>query len=447
LLEGVIIRPLQHAGSYSYAVDWRPGALPLALISLVVLAAFRSWRQSGRASAAQGLLVGLRLLLLTGVLAVVALLETHRVIGVLFSYALPWLWVWVVPLREPAGETARPDARPLLACVLLLQALHGYPVGGSQLIWGSFLLFPLVALALPETGAWLAMRGPSLRRVAGLTAILPVAVVAAKAGWATRGWHDAYEQRVVLALPGTEGLRLGEREVLAYQTLVLNSVLHADRLFSLPGMFSFNLWSGVATPTLRNTTLWYALLTEAEQREIIAALEQSRRPALLVDAALIGILHHSGAPPTGPLYTYLLANFHPAFAFHGLGFWVRQGRLLLPAGTAWRLPDNGHGYHIALSGLDTPVERIELRDADRPDAGRLIMDARNSHVAIQPVNLDGTPRSAAVEAVWPLRIDGPVWVTIRSSDLATFVPGAASVLEFKSADGRRMTAALVVDAK
>lgn len=447
LLEGVIWRPLQHAGSYSYAVDWRPGTLILALASLVLLGLQQSWIRRGRSAAAERLVVGLRLLLLGGVLTVVALLEKQRVIGVLFSYAIPWLWVWVWPLARPAQGAAGQDARPLLACVLLLQTLHAYPVGGIQICWGGFLIFALVAMAWPETCAWLATRQSGIRRVARLALALPVVVVAVKAGWTAGEYHAAYARNPELGLPGTAGLRLSERETLAYRTLVVNSVLHADRLYSLPGMFSFNLWSGLPPPSLHNTTLWYTLLTAQEQREIVEGLEEARRPALVVDAALVNILKTSGSAPSGPLYDYLLANFRPVFSFQGLGFWVRQGRVVLPVGTAWRIAPDGDGFQVCLAGSDRPVAQIELRDAEQPAAGGVKLDARNSRVTIQFMNLDGTPRAGPSEATWPLQIDGPAWITIRSDEFRGHPRGPTPLLEFKAADDLPQAAALVVDAQ
>jgi hypothetical protein len=133
-------------------------------------------------------------------------------------------------------------------------------------------------------------------------------------------------------------------------------------LFSLPGMFSFNLWSGLPTPTQRNTTLWYSLLSEAEQHAIIQSMERARRPGLVVDQALLAILHSSGAAPKGSLYIYLLSNFQPAFSIHGLGFWVKKGRPIAPVETAWRASghDDTHSFRACLIGVGEPVGSLEI---------------------------------------------------------------------------------------
>ncbi len=447
LWDGVIRGPMKHAGTYSFAVDWRPGTLALALASLVALAGHRWWSSRGHAESADRLVVTLRLAQILGLLTGVALLGQFRVIGALFSYAIPWLWLWLVPLQGGAHRQGESEGRELVACVLLLQTLHAYPVGGSQIGWGSFLLFALAAMAVPETGAWLEARlGARSRARLGLSVLL-VLVASTKAGLVAKEYHDTYASQTDLALPGTAGMRLTEREAATYQTVVTNSVLHTDMLFSLPGMFSFNLWSDRPTPTQRNTTLWYSLLSEPDQRAIIESLERARRPGLVVDWALVSMLHNSGAPPSGLLYDYLLANYRPAFGLRGLGFWVKKGRMIVPVGTAGQMrdPDGKTILRTCLIGTGEPVESMELFAPDEPGAERLMLNGRNTRISIQPVNPDGAPRAAARETGWPFQFDGLAWITVSSDTLPPLSPESAWMLVLKTPDGHRAGTALFVD--
>lgn len=447
LWAGVILGPMKHASAYSFPVDWRPGTLGLALASIIALAGHRWLRSRGRAEAADRLVVTLRLVQILGLLSVVALLGQFRVVGALFSYAIPWLWVWLVPLQEVPPRQEESGGRGLVACVLLLQMLHAYPVGGIQLSWGSFLLFALVAMAVPETSSWLEGRlGTWLRGRLVLSGLL-VLVAGTKAGLVAKEYHDTYTAGWDLALPGTGGMRLSEREAATYQTVVTNSVLHADMIFSLPGMFSFNLWSDRPTPTQRNTTLWYSLLGEPDQRAIIESLERARRPGLVVDWALVSILRNSGAPPTGPLYDYLMSNYRPAFGLRGLGFWVKNGREIAPVGTAAQLrgPDGKTVFRLCLLGTGEPVESMELFAPDQTGAERLMINARHARISIQPVNPDGSPRAATWETGWPFRFDGLAWITVSSDQLKPLPPDSAWMLVLNSRDNRRINTALFVD--
>ncbi len=447
LLEGMLLGPMRHAEAYSYAVDWRPGTLLMALAALVALAGYRWLLQQGRVAAAEHLVIGLRLLLLVGLLAVLALLEHFRVIGVLFSYAIPWLWVWLVELSGVPRRPTESDGRALVVCALLLQTLHAYPVGGIQICWGSFLLFAVVAMAVPETGAWLEARCGARFRPGLILSGLLVLVAGAKVGMMAQEYRQIYWSNTALALPGTGGLRLSERETAAYRSVVANSVLQADVLFSLPGMFSFNLWSGRPTPTQRNTTLWYSLLSETEQHAIIQAMERARRPGLVVDQALLAILRGSGAEPRGPLFVYLLSNYQPAFSIHGLGFWVKKGRAIAPVETAWQTSGSGdtHSFRACLVGTGESVESLEVFDPDQPATERLVLNARNAQVSIQSINPDGSPRAAAQETGWPFQFDGLGWITVRSDALRPLAPERSWLLGLKGRDQREVGSVPFVD--
>jgi len=443
LLEGVIFGPLRHADAYSYAVDWRPGSLVLALVAMLALAGHRQLVNRGRSDAAARLLVGLRLAHIFGILIIVALLGHFRVIGVLFSYSIPWLWLWLMPLPDVARDEAGQDARGLVACVLIMQTLHAYPVGGIQICWGSFPLFALIGMAVPETGAWLEQRA-GVRRGPGVWLCgLLLLVTGGKGVLTAVEYRQHYLLGEDLQLPGTAGMRLSRRESATYQIMVTNSVAHADMLFSLPGMFSFNLWSDLPTPTLRNTTLWYALLSEPEQIAIIRALEKARRPMLVVDRTLISILQTSGAPPKGPLYAHLLANFRPAFSLHGLDLWVKAGRTIAPIGTLRSAGD--HALQVCLIGSGGPVEAVEISDPDDPSGERVVLDASNTRIVVQPLNSAGNPQGPSHDAGWPLQFDGLAWITLSSGELRARSPEHERMLVLKYSDGRLSQAALSVD--
>jgi hypothetical protein len=122
--------------------------------------------------------------------------------------------------------------------------------------------------------------------------------------------------------------------VASYRALSLNAAIHADTLFSMPGMFSFNLWSERPPPTLANVTQWFLLLDNAQQRQIIAALERDPRACVIVDPKHLDFLRANGLGPSGELYDYLRHSFVPAFRLGLHEFWVKQGRRIAPFFTA-----------------------------------------------------------------------------------------------------------------
>lgn len=442
LVEGILLGPLRHAGAYSFAVDWRPGTVASALVSLGALAWFHGPGREKNPVRAAAWLAGLRVVHFVGLLGVAFRLDHARVIGVLFSYFLPWLWLWVARLPVVADKRPGP-AREMIAAVLLLQALHAYPVGGIQLCWGAFLVFPLAALALPGTAAWLAAR-PSGR---WFGPALPVALtlgVVAKAGWFAAEFRRDYGRGHPLALAGTGALRLSPREVVTYRALVTNAALHADRLFSLPGMFSFNLWSEVPPPTPRNTTLWYSLLNAGEQRDIQDALARAERPALIVDGALVAIAQASGTGAHGELHDHLMAAYRPAFALRGLGFWIERDRTIAPVGTARAAQAPGaETFQVCLLGDGASIASIEITTPEE-ETPPLILDARNAALTVQFVTKEDRPRGPAQEVSWPFRFQGLARVGVRTSGFR-WRPETCQILTFRDAAGTPVATAMFAD--
>ena len=435
LIEGVFLGPLRHPTSYSYPVDWRPGSLAVAALSLLLAGALPTIRRKFSDEAADRIVVGLRLIQAAALLVGVAALMELRVIGAVFSYVAPSIWIWVVPLRSVATPPRVLAGRALLGAVLLLQYLHAYPVGGSQESWGTFLFLPLVALGLGEIRSWSAARRwwPAL-------ASLAVAVIIAKVAWTTAHARDTYRARQALALPGAERLHLPEPTRTAYRILALNAAIHADQLFSLPGLFSFNLWTGLPTPTAKNTTLWFTLLNDREQRAIIDALQHSPRPCLIIQESLVELTRHAGVPIRGVLCDYLAANFTPVFRTEGFAFCVRPGRTIAPLNIAQlsSLPAPGSvdaQFDFCLASDGTPISAIEVRDLAAPSLPPLVLNGPATHVTIAPIDRTGRAARPPGDAPWPLRFTGLARLTIEFNRAGAALARATTALYLKGPHG------------
>ena len=447
LIEGVLLGPLRHPVNYSYPVDWRPGSFGLAGISLATALALPGIRRRFSDEIADRLIVALRFGLLAAVLTGFACLLEHRAVGVIFSYVAPLIWVWAVPLHGVKPAPAALAGRTLLATVLLLQFLHAYPVGGSQESWGTFLFMPLVALGLGETRQWLAGRtvaGIPPGRAWPACALLIMAVVIGKVGATARSVQQNYASRQDLGLPGAGALRLPATQRSDYRILSLNATVHADLLFSLPGMFSFNLWTGLPPPTGRNTTLWFTLLSNAEQQEIIQALDRSSRPVIIVQQAQLASMQARGIQPAGPLLDHIRKNFTPAFTLDDFAFLVRTGRTIAPLNLAEMSvrrdpdptglePDTQLDFCVVQEGR--PIAAIEVGDETTPPAARLILNSANARLDVTPINRAGRAMSPPGATAWPLRGQGLIRVSVRFNRAGHPLLPGTTVLALKGPRG------------
>jgi len=408
--QGVWLDPLRHPVNFHLGFLWPPLAW-VTLGTAVAVTALWHWRPAFQARL-RDLVAVLRLLALGGFVWHAQTWLTISGVRGMIVFALPLSPLFLLPLDEaPAGDRRR-LAAALVALVGLGQVLHTYPVAGTQMAWASFLLLPLFVRGLAEAAAHGARR---LHRPWLVTAMAVVALGAA--GWQGKlllqqGWQR-WNTSELLGLPGAESVRPPENVRYALRILTANAGLHADLLYSRPGMFSFNLWSGVPTPTRRNATHWFWLLSPAEQQAIITRLQAVPRSAIISSQPLIDFLDQEmHMTITGPLNDFIRANYRPLFRVSGYDFLVPRASPAAPfyvARNFERVP-GATGTELALItvnvAIQATVSRVVLRDVRQPARILGEWQSGNARATLGRINAAGQPGGAAQPCPWPLQIDG-----------------------------------------
>lgn len=410
LLHGVVLDPLHHPVNFHFGFVWHPMAW-VTLGAAVIVTGLWCARPALRVYLVD-VVAGLRLLVL-GCFVWYAPTWLHVYgVGSIIIHVLPLTPLFLLPLSPPtAGDRRRPIAG-LVALVGVGQVLHTYPVAGSQMAWGTFLLLPLFVHGLAEAAGHLARR----LHCPWLEAVMAV-VALGTAGWQTnlfvqRGWSQWIHSEP-LGLPDAESLRPPESLRYALRILTANAGLHADLLYSRPGMFSFNLWTGLPTPTMRNATHWFWLLNPAEQQAIIDRLQAEPRSVIISSQPLIELLDRQiHMTITGPLNEFIGEHYRTLFTVTGYDFMVPQGSAAAPFFVA-------RNFQRAARAIDTEpamitvnvaakamVTRIILRDVRYPGRVLAQWQADNSRVTLTAINAAGQPAGAPQPCSWPLQIDG-----------------------------------------
>lgn len=330
LLQGVLLGPLRHPVSFSMAFKWAPGTRAVAVISAVLFVVALLLRRQGRNDAASMLVALLRLAVAGGLITALAQFPAVSADNFVLAYGLSCVWLFAWPLVEDSRAAA---ACSWIALLQLGQFLHPFPVPGSQIAWGTFLSLPAVAIGAWQAGAWLAPRLPALHPHARVWLLTVATGLVALATFLTVQFGrigNQYLDGRNLALAGAEPVRLPDESTARYQVLCFNALAHSDMLFSEPGMFSFNLWTGLPTPTYANVTHWFSLLTTPQQQEIIRTLEGHPRAVVIVEARHVDFLRRNHLAPAGVLHDYIDANFVPVFSIDHFEFRVRKGRRIAP---------------------------------------------------------------------------------------------------------------------
>jgi len=461
LIDGVVLAPLKHPGVYYFAMNWHRGAGLLALGSLALAAWFA--HRGGKVDARwTAFLAGARLVagatfLLSIVLTSLASWGLNRY-GVSLAWLVPtslasWgmsygvtlAWLFVVPLRADDRGAA---ARAWVALLLVFQFLHAYPVAGSQINWGTFLWVPLLALGLhdagPEVRRWL---GRWSRLGLGVGCGVIVCVTALMVATLGKIGRDRYPGGQRLELPGAENIRLPDDMTYALRILHQNLRAHAVMLFSLPGIYSTNLWTDLPTPTLANATHWFSLLPPTRQQEIIDRLAATPNAVLIVQRDVLDYLAKNGFAMRGPLYEWLNANFESAFALDGYEFWVHRGRTIAALSTARHLPaaDGRGGLALTLAALPRPVARIEWCDVNAPRLPLFVLDAQNAAATAEPLDLAGRSLAAATPSPFPLACAGLTRLTLRFPATAVTIARGRGLLRLRDATGAIVAEVRVLD--
>ncbi len=422
---GVVLAPLRQPTTFSIRYLWAPGIRGIALASLALCLIAGTFRR-GQPGVDTAIAVA-RLLAALALAVNLARFPDISADYLVFGFALPCLWLFAWPLAGERSTTSQ--ARAWLILVLLGQCLHVFPVAGSQIAWGSLLTIPVAAIGAWDAAAWLARRREDAlpasagRHRAALAGGLLMAIFSASLGWKFFQVGQRYREGEYLGLPGAEMLRLPEGSSAVFRLLTLNAVAHADLLFSEPGMFSFNIWSGVPTPTHANVTHWFSLLPPERQQAIIHQLESHPRACVIVHREHVNFLTQRGLAPTGVLHDYIAREFTPVFTFDDFEFCVHRARRITPYLVGEILTRSG-AAGVAPSGENTllrfslllptpqPIAWIELVPKPAPAAPPFRLDASNTRVEITPLNPRGDPSAAAHPAAWPLAISGPCTVSL-----------------------------------
>ena len=232
----------------------------------------------------------------------------------LLGLATPFLWIFLIdaPTPEAAGSKETVLPRFFLVPAAALQTLQIFPIAGTQIAFGSLLITVIGILCLHD--AWHELkirRSPNFRRplwqtaIPAAAALLLIGICAAR----TVAVQRTFQKQIPVDFYGANRLRLPAEDAAVYTFLVNNIEADCDQLFSMPGIFSLNLWTRKETPNGFNATAWMQLFDENQQQAVIEDLKKSSRPCVVYYAPLAQGGVRQPRVRDFPLARYILDNF------------------------------------------------------------------------------------------------------------------------------------------
>ena len=199
----------------------------------------------------------------------------------------PFLWLGLIRYPDESRGTAPGFGRLTLCFIAALQPLQAYPIAGSQIAVGTFLLVLVAAVCVGDVLSWTEQRRWVHRLVA------PVLASTAFAGILIHHTYRAashYRAVVPINAPGADWIRVEPDQAATLRWLLASVRAGTDSFFCTTGLNSLHFWSGhypVSRIFVGNSLNIYS---EAQQRELIAAL--ARHPGAII------VFHHGFLPAT-----------------------------------------------------------------------------------------------------------------------------------------------------
>ena len=159
----------------------------------------------------------------------------------------------------------------LIVPIAILQVLHAYPVAGSQIEWATVVMFVPCAIALAAGMDGLRMWREASRSLRGFAVgSLCVVVALTAALWPLAVWVNYYDLSP-LHLPGAQLVRVAPQSAYELQQLTYVVKKNCDTFYSVPGLDSLYIYSGLPTPTGQLAN-WPGALTDSQEQEVASEL-------------------------------------------------------------------------------------------------------------------------------------------------------------------------------
>ncbi|HVX34494.1 MAG TPA: hypothetical protein VHA80_15265 [Solirubrobacterales bacterium] len=283
LIDGVIRQPLRQSDAFTIPLNLSRRLYAMDAIGVgAALAYWYAARRRGAAEPTPGWLAAWSLFAI-----VVGFTMAFSVTGQLLPFdsndtsgyqftLLPFVWVALL-VTAPGAPPRASFGRLVLPLLAVLQALHAFPVAGSQTLLAVVVMIPVGALCVANgmLGLRRLVAAPDRLALGGLAVLLVVVF-----GWftvnvylreplqAARGTYHSSAPNA-LNLPGSHDIHLGSPEEAERYEEIADTMRRECRATQMePGMDSFYLWADQEPPSL-TATGWETLFDDEAQEQVI----------------------------------------------------------------------------------------------------------------------------------------------------------------------------------
>lgn len=303
LVWGVVLNPLHQPKLFSFLLSISGSNLLAAIILSIGLVGLRL---SGR---------------LQGESRWLDMLKCAAGVGSIFLLTLRYEIQWILPLLPltlmPRSDEKRDAAtlfpRLFITCMAVTQFLEPFPVAGSQMgiAAAPMILWAFVCVSDGIAGLRTCWRRPSesFEERFRLDAVIGGAILVVLAGISVANAARMQFPPATTGLRGSEWLHLPVEQAAQFETISRNVSTNCGILFTMPGMGSFNIWSGVPTPNGWNHGAWMGGIPLNRQAEILSIIKADPRACAILNRGLVRFWDKDDASVAAlPLAHYIVTD-------------------------------------------------------------------------------------------------------------------------------------------
>ena len=270
--------------------------------------------------------------------ATLLMCATDRYLG-LFNFATPFIWLVAARPTHALSDERTTLARALLALLGVIQVLYAYPVAGSQIGFVTIFIIVIAGICFWDGLSWIresrlgshhAPRGwwPTGTQVIAIQLAAALLIGGLNLAFAWNA-HRTYQSFSALNFPGARHVRIQPDKAATLRAIVARINSSCGILVTEPGLFSFHLWTGKASPVGVDHQVWMSLLDDASQNAIVREIAADPRACVVYQQEIVDLWTKGRDVSAKPLVRYIRENFQPVIEGYGYRLLVRR-----PAATA-----------------------------------------------------------------------------------------------------------------
>jgi hypothetical protein len=224
--------------------------------------------------------------------------------AMLFQLLAPFCWLLLVmPSGSPRHVIVLRAAAALIGTMLVF---YPFPVAGHQINIGA--LVCVIALSVLGHDVLTGVRSRWPAETGRRTLLASVVLLLLVDGVVTLRSGRAYLAGTPLGLPGTALIRLPPKQVESLRW-VTAELKQCRSSYSMPGLFSFALWTGQPLPTPMNINHILGFIRPDRQTAIVAALRRSPDLCIVYSDEILGFFDRGQMARNPPLLQYIRTEF------------------------------------------------------------------------------------------------------------------------------------------